>query len=68
MVHMVKNKHNFKFHSMVDRPLAMKTMGGAQSCVCEGCYSERRISSREDAHMVYFPLDDRDVAAGVSLR
>lgn len=31
MVHMVKNKHNFKSHGMVDRPLAMKTMCGMQA-------------------------------------
>lgn len=31
MVHMVKNKHNFKSHSKVDMPLAMKPMRGEQS-------------------------------------
>lgn len=31
MVHMVTNKHNFKSHSKVDRPLAMKTTCGEQS-------------------------------------
>jgi len=30
MVHMVKNKHNFKSHSKVDRPLAIKTVLGEQ--------------------------------------
>lgn len=31
MVHMVTNKHNFKSHSKVDRPLAMKTTCGERS-------------------------------------